>query len=472
VTIQNATIPSFSTVTLSGGTLKLSVDAMGTGGTVTQASGKVIHTFLYTGTDDQKSYTLNLPNSVSASVLVVAGGGGGGFGRGGAGGAGGLLYYGAEAPLNGHAEGVAFTIPAGDTSVLVGKGGVANANGFASTLGSLNAVGGGYGGALTIEAPGSTAYQGNIGGSGGGSAGLLSSGIHYTTTGGNGTSGQGSKGGDSVKTTTVGGGGGGGGAGGGGANGTNPSSDNGDGGNGGVGLQYSISGAATWYAGGGGGGAYRNNTAGFRGTGGSGIGGDGGGYSGTSLLLATVGAANTGSGGGGGYNGLAGAAGGSGIVIVSYALGPSAINLSSTHIDASASSTLDLAAASGNHTLGNVTVTAGAGANTTLTVDKVNSLTIGTLTIGINGKYYGKLDLGTKGLTLGNGSVTKLKVTTVASTVTTEICVAVAANGSFSALDAQVTDDTGNKWTVAVKNSGTELWLTPPPASGTLILFK
>jgi hypothetical protein len=148
------------------------------------------------------------------------------------------------------------------------------------------------------------------------------------------------------------------------------------------------------------------------------------------------------------------------------------VNLSVTAIAATATSTLDLGAA-GDHTLGNVTVTAGASANTTLTVSNVTKLTIGTLTIGINGEYYGQLNLGAKELTLGNGSVTKLAVTSVSPTVTT-CCVAVAKDGSFAGLHGtQVTDDNSKKWNVSVVDDGTmdQLWLTAA-SGGMIILFR
>jgi hypothetical protein len=146
------------------------------------------------------------------------------------------------------------------------------------------------------------------------------------------------------------------------------------------------------------------------------------------------------------------------------------VNLPNTHIAATSSSTLDLAAGTENHTLGNFTVSAGA----ELDVVGVNSLTIGTLTIGINGDNYGKLDLGTQGLTL-----TGLAVTSVSPTVK-ECPVAVAAAGSFSTLHAtQVTDNGGRKWNVQVREAngvtvnvnGPQLWLVAVPG-GTVIMFK
>ena len=70
----------------------------------------------------------------------------------------------------------------------------------------------------------------------------------------------------------------------------------------------------TWYAGGGGGGVNEGYPA--AGIGGSGVGGTGGGH--TGVPNATPGVTNSGGGGGGGGIGLIGAAGGSGIVVLSY----------------------------------------------------------------------------------------------------------------------------------------------------------
>jgi hypothetical protein len=69
-----------------------------------------------------------------------------------------------------------------------------------------------------------------------------------------------------------------------------------------------------------------------------------------------------------------------------------------------------------------------------------------------------------------------LAVTTVSSTVTTAITVAVAKTGSFADLNnTEVTDNDNKKWTVAVVDVGDgkdELRLTPPPASGMVIMIK
>ena len=276
------------------------------GGDVITTDGSYwYHAFKYSG-----SFT-PLKN-LTADVLVVAGGGGGGgnYGAGGGGGAGGLLTFSAQA----------LTANTGLTCT-VGAGGAAGANspgnatnGGDSQFGALTLVKGGGGGGT---------YQNNgaLGGSGGGGGGG-----DATTSGGSATSGQGNAGGGGPgagSTYTAGGGGGAGGAGTAGAA-TNV------GGNGGIGYYNSLTdamGVATatgvlssthyYYAGGGGGGAGAasgpyNGTAGTGGTGGGGAGA-------TNSNNGTAGTANTGGGGGGTRQGN-GAAGGSGIIIVRYAV--------------------------------------------------------------------------------------------------------------------------------------------------------
>ncbi len=244
------------------------------------------------------SVTINLISV--ANILVVAGGGGGSDavlygGRGGAGGAGGLLYYGTETPKT--PNGSALNLVGGTTyNITIGAGGTRSSysgsplvyagKGVNSTFGSYTALGGGYG------APNDTPYgDGGAGGSGGGS--------WYGGAPGLGTDGQGNNGGDDVMSPNYGGGGGGG-AGASGGNGSTSS-----GGNGGNGLQYSITGSATYYAGGGSGSTYgpTGNSPGTAGLGGGGTGSNSNG----SGANAT---ANTGGGGG------MGGTGGSGVVIV------------------------------------------------------------------------------------------------------------------------------------------------------------
>jgi hypothetical protein len=253
-----------------------------TGGTITKVGDYCIHTFTNVGTS-----TFTVPSgSLNADVLVVAGGGQGGSSRGAGGGAGGLIYNSALSVT-------------GTNTVIVGAGGTGHtytANGVSgsnSVFSDLTAIGGGGGGG-----DGKSGLDGGSGGGGG-------------TSGGNATLGQGNSGG---QLTTAGPNypaGGGGGAGSAGSNGSGTT-----GGNGGDGLQYSISGVATYYAGGGGGGTYVGGIAGNGGNGGGSAGGA------DTSVTSLPGTANTGGGGGGGGNHenipATGGDGGSGIVIVRY----------------------------------------------------------------------------------------------------------------------------------------------------------
>jgi prepilin-type N-terminal cleavage/methylation domain-containing protein len=271
---------------LSGGICLVSA-AVCTGGIIDRStvSGFAIHKFNSSG-------TFTCPTARTVEVLVVAGGGGGSGGYssagGSGGGAGGLIYN------------SSFSVSTSPINVTVGAGGSgggansANAsNGSNSIFSSLVATGGGGGGGRDRAA--------SSGGSGGG-AGI--SGALFAAAAA--TSGQGFAGGVNSNSAPNYGGGGGGGAGAVGQNGTSTK-----GGNGGSGIQYNITGTSTYYAGGGGSSYY--NSGGTLGTGGLGGGGNPG----------QAGTANTGGGGGGALsNGLAGFAGGSGVVIVRYISGP------------------------------------------------------------------------------------------------------------------------------------------------------
>ena len=217
----------------------------------------------------------------SVQALIVAGGGGGAskYHTGG-GGAGGLLYS------------TSVSVTPGTTyPVVIGQGGFNEQNGKNSSFAGLVAIGGGYGGKYNGIPP-------SNGGSGGG-AGYNAG---YSLAVGQGVYGQGNNGGN-ITTGDHGGGGGGAGSAG--------SIGNTAGGAGGAGLQYSISGTATYYAGGGGGG----NVSGGAGAGG--VGGGGAGTSNTGL----PGTQNTGGGGGGGERNETygyGGRGGSGVVILRW----------------------------------------------------------------------------------------------------------------------------------------------------------
>ena len=231
------------------------------------------------------SGTFTPQTSLSCDVLQVAGGGGG---QAGGGGAGGLAYTSSN------------SLSATNYTVTIGAGGANTVSGSNSQFGALTAAVGGGG----ASSWGTAGQNGGSGGGGGSVSGTV-------VNGGTGTAGQGNNGGTGVSERA----GGGGGAGAVGSNGVG----GGSGGAGGVGSStYSSWGAATisgqnssgtyYYAGGGGGGA--NGTGGAGGLGGGGTG---------SNASPTAGTVNTGGGGGGAYN-AAGQPGGSGIVIIRYAV--------------------------------------------------------------------------------------------------------------------------------------------------------
>jgi hypothetical protein len=268
------------------------------GGTITQDATYTYHTFGASGTFAPQQ-------SLTADVLVIAGGGGSGR-TGGGGGAGGLRGLTSQSMTT-----TAYTI-------TVGSGGSgATADGTNATNGINSSIAGS--GFTTITASGGgggSSYNnsgtsiGSSGGSGGG--GGTGDGNSYSRTGGAGNSGsyspvEGFAGGNGVNSRGSGGGGGAT------AVGSNAPSTN-NGGAGGAGSSaYSSWGSTTgtgqnssgtyYYAGGGGGSGLSANGAGGLGGGGTGN---------------NVGTVNTG-GGAGGANNLNGAAGGSGIVIIRYA---------------------------------------------------------------------------------------------------------------------------------------------------------
>jgi hypothetical protein len=278
--------------------------------------------------------TWTIPSGVTKiAVLIIAGGGGGGFDVSGGGGAGGLLYYGGENPKTPNGE--TLTVTSGNVTISVGDGGAGATQSQLSTNGAngsnsyitlpssqtLTAIGGGGGNSRNKT---STAPSGGSGGGGGYGNGTVTNGGSGT---GSGITLQGFAGGK-IQSGNSGGGGGGGGAGGVGSNWIDSSyNPNSGAGTGGTGLQYSITGSATYFAGGGGGGSWNN----YGGVGGVGGGGAGGSQDDTycrtscsTLQLARTGNAGTeNTGGGGGGSGWAGTSapggkGGSGIVIIRY----------------------------------------------------------------------------------------------------------------------------------------------------------
>ena len=266
-----------------------------TGGAIYSDSTYYYHVFGATG-------TFTPTQSITADILVIAGGGQGGGGNGGGGGAGGLRYFASQSLTS---VGYTCTIGAG------GSGGLTNAaggNGGNSQFGSLTlSTGGGGGGGYSAGA----ATSGGSGG-GGGTAG-------NTTAGAASPSGQGNAGGSGHVTDNLSGGGGGSGA----AGGVGTTTTSGAGGNGtstysswgfATGVGQNVAGAYYIAGGGSGGGdaASGNAIVGAAGYGGGGIGG-------SESTNASTGVANTGSGGGGEGGGGAGANGGSGVIIVRYA---------------------------------------------------------------------------------------------------------------------------------------------------------
>ena len=252
-----------------------------TGGTVSLSGGYWYHTFTSSG-------TFTPTESLTADVLVVAGGGGGGNGDGGAGGgAGGYQAFASQSVI---ATPYSVTVGAGGTGAATTS--VTGGNGTNSQFDVLTAsVGGGGGGNSNFT------YSGASGGSGGGAG--------TTGSGGSGTAGQGNAGGDGYNGSPWANGGGGGAS----AAGTDGTlTTAGNGGNGSTWLN------GVTYAGGGGGGIFSTSIAG-------GTGGTGGGSNGTNRNASPTNAtANTG-GGGGGPGQFTGtpANGGSGVVIVRYA---------------------------------------------------------------------------------------------------------------------------------------------------------
>ena len=267
----------------------------------------------YTGTYGTNGFYLPFNNltsgTVSANYLTVAGGGGGG-GLGG-GGAGGYRTSAGTSGGGGSAESALSLNSLTSYAVTVGAGGAssgttfnAGGDGSSSVLSTITSTGAG-GGAANNAA-------GRVGGSGGG-------GSKNNQAGGAGTANQGFAGGSGGPNTDSSAGGGGGGAGAAGSNGSAGSTGNA----GGAGVASAITGSSVTRAGGGGGGVGNFSATGGAGGAGGGGRGAGGGSPKNSGNNAVAGTANTGGGGGAaGFDGVgytsSAAAGGSGVVIVSY----------------------------------------------------------------------------------------------------------------------------------------------------------
>jgi hypothetical protein len=252
-----------------------------------------IHQFLNSG-------TFTPSQTLSTEYLVVAGGGGGGNYIGGGGGAGGYRTNVGSTALSATAQSYTITVGAGGTggsgaATLPTSGGVST---FSTISSSGGGGGGGYSGSWQVGIAGGSGGGGGIALAGGagnsgsyspvegyaGGAGAANTGETSTAGGGGGASAVGSAGATSVP------------------------------GNGGNGLASSITGSSVTRAGGGGGSAhssYSNLSSG--GTGGGGAGG-------YSSANGTAGTTNLGAGGGGAGVNYTGGAGGSGIVIIRYAM--------------------------------------------------------------------------------------------------------------------------------------------------------
>jgi hypothetical protein len=369
-----------------------------------------IHKFTTTVTS-----SITIPVGVSSvTYLVVGGGGGGGSWYGGGGGAGGLR----TGTLSVSPGSYTVTVGAGGTT---GSAGASGNDGNESVFATIAAAGGGGGGGRYTA--------GNSGGSGGGGGSGTAKGNGNTPA----TSpSQGNNGGNAYC-------GGGGGASAVGANGGSPG--NGFGGNGGSGTTLTISGTSTTYAGGGGGASEPSFAPGTGGSGGGGNGERGEDGSGS------AGTANTGGGGGGRGSLNGGRAGGSGIVIVRYALaGPGGKSIFENNIVGVGTTEL-----SGTPTTGRLVVKASGTSN----------IFVGRNSSEVNVAYidgYGKLNLGAASSITGQinligttSGIVSLKVADAAGTWTMTLPSAVPASSGYvlSATTAGVCS-----WVAAASGTG------------------
>ena len=283
--------------TPSGNSITKTVIAAPTGGTITTYGTTRVHTFL-------SSANFVASSAITADILVVAGAGGGGgtsinsSSGGGGGGAGGMVTFASQ------------SVGTGTHTVTVGAGGAerggANQRGGQggdSRFGTLTNILGGGGGGSADSGP-HAAFAGGSGGGAGNNGGL--------GTAGAGTAGQGNNGGeegDSGPNYPAGGGGGKGAVGGSAVG----SATQGGAGGAGAANNYRTNSNVT-YAGGGGGSSYNGGAGGAGGAGGgsAGLNGNSG--------AASNGTANLGGGGGGNSKNQVCGNGGSGIVVIRYAM--------------------------------------------------------------------------------------------------------------------------------------------------------
>ena len=275
--------------TPSSNSVSKTVAGLPTGGTISSSGGYRYHTFSSSGT-----FT-NTISGLSVDYLIVAGGGGGAVNSSGGGGAGGMISGSTTASVTSYSA-----VIGGGGSGATGastQGQTASGNTGSNTTFSLV-------GTTVLGGGGAPAYDvvGRNGGSGSGSSGGL--------TAGSGTSGQGNSGATNGSGSYPPGGGGGG------KGSAGSPSTSSAGGAGGAGAEWP-SGSGNYYAGGGGG---SGDSRGWVG----GAGGIGGGGAGSATSAnGGSGTANTGGGGGSAWFGSPqgnGGAGGSGIVIVRYAI--------------------------------------------------------------------------------------------------------------------------------------------------------
>lgn len=307
VRVVSSAFNSPSSVTLTGSAFSPFVSATGGSKSTVTVDGLTyaVHRFTIVGTHTfGVSYA---PPGATVNLIVVGGGGGGGY-DGGGGGGGGQVRTSAS-----------YAVSSGDTiSVTVGAGGAGLAlsgavtgtaangmDGSPTSFGTFTAAGGGGGGGKFSN--------GLPGASGGGAGHTYNSPNSYT--GGAATAGFPGGNVTATNNTTQGGGAGGGGAGGAGQS-VGATSV---GGAGGAGLAVNVTGISGTFGCGGGGGNFLSSTASASGTGCGASSGRGG----TKTSAAVAGAPNTGMGGGGGgattpTNYGNGAAGGSGLVVVTY----------------------------------------------------------------------------------------------------------------------------------------------------------
>jgi hypothetical protein len=286
-------IAQYSTASLYG-ISNVTSGSKATGGIVSSDGTYWYHMFPYSGTFTPTS-------AISADILCIAGGAAGGFDGGGGGGAGGIIYFASKSLTT-----TAYTIAVGAGGAGGGTS-FGNAGGNSSFGGETAASGGGGGGSGNVN----NSKAGGSGGGGGAQGSQVGNSSNQSSTGA--TAIYGNSGGTGSNSGS---GGGGGGAG---AAGVSSSSSSA----GGAGTNAFSSWASVtqtgvdngYYAGGGGGGTGFGVAGGRGGIGGGGYGG------GPNSVQPFAGIANTGGGGGGGNgNPATSASGGSGLVIIRYAI--------------------------------------------------------------------------------------------------------------------------------------------------------